>query len=76
MFRPFFSRRINSVIGGLEEAKNPSGQKCPPPDSDLFYWETSFTKTIRICLARQCLIFYVGPCLTCGIYLLRQGYGL
>jgi hypothetical protein len=31
-----FLRRIDSAIAGLEKAKNPSGEKCPPPDSDLF----------------------------------------
>jgi len=28
-----FSRRVDSAIAGLEEAKNLAG-KCPPPDSD------------------------------------------
>jgi hypothetical protein len=29
-------RRVDSAIAGLEEAKNPSGEECPPPDSDPF----------------------------------------
>jgi len=27
---------VDSAIAGLEEAKNPSGEKCPLPDSDPF----------------------------------------
>ena len=28
-------RRIDSAIAGPEEAKNPAGERCPRPDSDL-----------------------------------------
>src|SRR5215469_743277 len=31
-----FPRCVNSVVAGPEGAKNLSGERCPPPDSDPF----------------------------------------
>jgi hypothetical protein len=56
-----FPRFVDFAIAGLEKAENRKRGKCPPPDSDLFYWEMFFTENCTNLSSQASPNFHIGP---------------